>query len=145
MLLFFRLAFLATAFLRAGQLCGWAKVAVKTNHVTYVMKAMRAMTLDVWDWPTILTGVWVAGVMLAALKADGFPLPSGLKDEDAPAVRPPTPRAGEGKTPERGPLAQSGTGARPGVVGRTGEPLRHPVSTVREKPCASLPSSRNPR
>ncbi|TDI64931.1 MAG: hypothetical protein E2O90_08620 [Alphaproteobacteria bacterium] len=88
--------------------------------------------------PTALRQRQGRGVMLAALKADGFPLPSGLKDEDAPAVRPPTPRAGEGKTPERGPLAQSGTGARPGVVGRTGEPLRH-LRPPRQP--AALPSS----
>ena len=53
------------------------------------------------------------GVMLAALKADGFPLPSGLKDEDAPAVKLPPPRGGERETPERGSggLAQNSTGA----------------------------------
>ena len=33
------------------------------------MEAMRAMTIDGWDWPTILTGVWVAGAMLVALLA----------------------------------------------------------------------------
>ena len=43
------------------------------------------------------------GVMLAALKADGFPLPSGLKDEAAPAFKAPTPRSGEGKKAQAGP------------------------------------------
>ena len=49
------------------QLSGWFKVAVKINPVTYVMEAMRAIVLEGWEWGTILTGVWVAGVMLAVL------------------------------------------------------------------------------
>ena len=49
------------------QLTGWSNVAVKINPVTYVMEAMRAMVLESWDWETILTGVWVAGLMLAVL------------------------------------------------------------------------------
>ena len=57
-LLFFSFIFLTTAFMPKDQLTGWFKVAVKINPVTYVMEAMRAMTLDGWDWPTILTGVW---------------------------------------------------------------------------------------
>lgn len=28
---------------------------------------MRAMVLEGWEWGIILTGVWVAGVMLAVL------------------------------------------------------------------------------
>ena len=51
------------------QLTGWFKVAVKMNPVTYVMEAMRAMTLEGWDWPTILTGVWVAVLMMTVLLA----------------------------------------------------------------------------
>ena len=51
------------------QLSGWFKVAVKINPVTYVMEAMRAMTLEGWDWPTILTGVWVAALMMTVLLA----------------------------------------------------------------------------
>ena len=39
------------------QLSGWSKVA------------MRAMTLDGWEWGTLLAGVWVAGVMLGVLLA----------------------------------------------------------------------------
>ena len=45
------------------------KVAVKINPVTYVMESMRAMTLEGWDWPTILTGVWVALLMMTVLLA----------------------------------------------------------------------------
>ena len=44
--MFFRLAFLATAFTSEDQLSGWSKVAVKTNPVTYVMEATRVMSLD---------------------------------------------------------------------------------------------------
>ena len=44
----------------------WFKAAAKINPVTYVMEAMRAIVLEGWEWETILTGVWVAGVMLAA-------------------------------------------------------------------------------
>ena len=44
-----------------------SSVAPKLNPVTYVMEAMRAMTLEGWEWETIFTGVWVAGVMLAVL------------------------------------------------------------------------------
>ena len=33
------------------------------NPTAYVMEAMRAMVLEGWDWPTMLAGVWVAGVM----------------------------------------------------------------------------------
>ena len=68
-LLFFPFIFITTAFLPEDQLSGWFKVAVKINPVTYVMEAMRAMTIDGWDWPTILTGVWVAGAMLVLLLA----------------------------------------------------------------------------
>ena len=32
-----------------------------------VKEAMRAIVLEGWDWATILTGVWVAGAMLAVL------------------------------------------------------------------------------
>ena len=66
-LLFFPFIFLTTAFMPEDQLSGWFKVAVKINPVTYVMEAMRAMTLEGWEWETIFTGVWVAGVMLAVL------------------------------------------------------------------------------
>ena len=66
-LLFFPFIFLTTAFMPEDQLTGWFKVAVKINPVTYVMEAMRAIVLEGWDWPTILTGVWVAGAMLAVL------------------------------------------------------------------------------
>ena len=31
------------------------------------MEAMRAIVLEGWEWGTILTRVWVAGVMLAVL------------------------------------------------------------------------------
>ena len=52
----------------------WFKVAVKINPVTYVpvadvIEPMRAMTLEGWDWPTILTGVRVAVLMMTALLA----------------------------------------------------------------------------
>lgn len=66
-LLFFPFIFLTTAFMPEDQLSGWFKVAVKINPVTYVMEAMRAMTLEGWEWETIFTGVWVAGVLLAVL------------------------------------------------------------------------------
>ncbi|MCH7737152.1 MAG: ABC transporter permease [Chloroflexi bacterium] len=68
-LLFFPFIFLTTAFMPEDQLSGWFKVAVKINPVTYVMEAMRAIVLEGWDWPTILTGVWVACLMLAVLLA----------------------------------------------------------------------------
>ena len=42
---------------------------VKINPVTCVMEAMRAITLEGWDWGTILTWVWVAVGMLAVLPA----------------------------------------------------------------------------
>ena len=51
------------------QLTGWSKVAIKTNPVTYVMEAMRAIVLEGWVWETIFTGVWVAALMLAVLLA----------------------------------------------------------------------------
>ena len=66
-LLFFPFIFLTTAFMPEDQLTGWFKVAVKLNPVTYVMEAMRAMVIGGWEWETILTGVWVAGAMLAVL------------------------------------------------------------------------------
>ena len=51
----------------------WIKVlavgAVKINPVTYVMQAMRAMTLGDWDWPAILTGGLVALLMMGVLLA----------------------------------------------------------------------------
>jgi ABC-2 type transport system permease protein len=68
-LLFFPFIFLTTAFMPEDHLSGWFKVAVKINPVTYVMEAMRAMTLEGWDWPTILTGVWVAVLMMTVLLA----------------------------------------------------------------------------
>lgn len=43
------------------------KVAVKINPVTYVMEAMRAIAVEGWDWGVILTGVWVAAVMITVL------------------------------------------------------------------------------
>ncbi|MCH7737150.1 MAG: ABC transporter permease [Chloroflexi bacterium] len=63
-MLFFPVIFLTTAFTPEDQLTGWSKVAVKINPLTYVMEAMRAMALDGWEWGTIVTGVWVAGVMM---------------------------------------------------------------------------------
>ncbi len=60
---------MTTAFMPEDQLTGWFKVAVKLNPVTYVMEAMRAMTLEGWDWPVILTGVWVAVLMMTVLLA----------------------------------------------------------------------------
>ena len=69
MLSFFRIAFLATALTSEDRLSGWSKATVKTNPITYVMEAMRAMTLGGWEWGTILTGVWVAGVMMGVLLA----------------------------------------------------------------------------
>ncbi len=68
-LLFFPFIFLTTAFMPEDQLTGWFKVAVKINPVTYVMEAMRAIVLEGWEWGTIFTGVWIAGVMLAVLLA----------------------------------------------------------------------------
>ena len=68
-LLFFPFIFLTTAFMPEDQLSGWFKVAVKINPVTYVMEAMRAMTLNGWEWEAILTGVWVTAVMLVVLLA----------------------------------------------------------------------------
>jgi ABC-2 type transport system permease protein len=68
-LLFFPFIFMTTTFMPEDQLSGWFKIAVKVNPVTYVMEAMRAMTLDGWEWGTILTGVWVAGAMLGVLLA----------------------------------------------------------------------------
>ena len=68
-LLFFPFIFMTTTFMPEDQLSGWFKIAVKINPVTYVMEAMRAMTLDGWEWGTILTGVWVAGAMLGVLLA----------------------------------------------------------------------------
>ncbi|MDA0263454.1 MAG: ABC transporter permease [Chloroflexi bacterium] len=65
--LFFPFIFLTTAFMPEDQLSGWFKVAVKINPVTYVMEAMRAIVVDGWDWPTILTGVWVALLMMTVL------------------------------------------------------------------------------
>jgi len=65
--LFFRFAFLAIAFPPEDKLSGWPKMAVKTNPVPYVMEALRAMVLDGWEWGTILTGVWVAGVEMGVL------------------------------------------------------------------------------
>ena len=67
--LFFPFIFLTTAFMPEDQLTGWFKVAVRINPVTYVMEAMRAITLEGWDWPIIITGVWVAVGMLAVLLA----------------------------------------------------------------------------
>ena len=43
------------------------RATAKTDPTAYVMEAMRAMVLDGWDWGTIFTGVWVAGVILAVL------------------------------------------------------------------------------
>ncbi|HCL25254.1 MAG: ABC transporter permease [SAR202 cluster bacterium] len=65
--LFFPFIFLTTAFMPEEQLSGWFKVAVKINPVTYVMEAMRAIVVEGWDWDTILTGVWVAGLMMSLL------------------------------------------------------------------------------
>ena len=31
------------------------------------MEAMRAIVLDGWDWPTIITGVWVAVLIMTVL------------------------------------------------------------------------------
>ena len=63
MLFFFPFIILTAAFPPEDKLSGWPKMAVKTNPVTYVMEAMRAMTLEGWDWGTVLTGVGVAGVL----------------------------------------------------------------------------------
>ncbi len=60
------------------------------------------------------------GVMLAALKADGFPLPSGLKDEAAPAVKLPPPRAGEREK------ARTDTESFPANKGGDESPRREP-------------------
>ena len=65
--LFFPFIFLTTAFMPEEQLSGWFKVAVKLNPVTYVMEAMRAIVVEGWDWPTIITGVWVALLMMTVL------------------------------------------------------------------------------
>ncbi|MCH8802179.1 MAG: ABC transporter permease [Chloroflexi bacterium] len=43
--------------------------AVKINPVTYVMEAMRAMVLEGWEWDTILTGAWVAVLIMTVLLA----------------------------------------------------------------------------
>ena len=67
--LFFPFIFLTTAFMPEDQLSGWFKVAVKINPVTYVMEAMRVIVVEGWDWPTILTGVWVALLMMTVLLA----------------------------------------------------------------------------
>ena len=67
MVLFIPFIYHTTAFMPEDQLSGWSKVAVKNNPVTYVMEAMRAMTLSGWEWETILTGVWVTAVMLGVL------------------------------------------------------------------------------
>ncbi len=58
---------LTTAFMPEAHRSVWFKVAVKVKPATYVMEAMRAIVLEGWDWATILTGVWVAGAMLAVL------------------------------------------------------------------------------
>ena len=58
--------------------------------------------------------------MLAALKADGFPLPSGLKDEAVPAVKFPVRETGEDKK------ARTDTESFPTNKGGDGSPGREP-------------------
>jgi len=71
------------------------------------------------------------GVMLAALKADGFPLPSGLRDEAA-AFKAPTPGVGQKEAADPGPvhLAQSGADARPDHL----RPPRRPAALASSPP-----------
>jgi len=65
--LFIPFIFLTTAFMPKEVLPGWFKIAVAINPVTYVLESLRTIVIEGWEWGTILTGVWVLGVMLGVL------------------------------------------------------------------------------
>ncbi len=68
-LLFIPLAFLTSAFMPTDLLTGRFQVAVRFNPVEYVVRAVRAIIIEGWVWPTILPGIWVllgmTGLLLA--------------------------------------------------------------------------------
>ena len=64
-MLFFPLAFTSTAFVPTAMMPGWLKVVNALNPVSYVIEAMRSVTLG-WDWGTIGAGL-LAIVVLSAV------------------------------------------------------------------------------
>lgn len=55
--LFFPLTFLTSTFVPIDLLTGWIKVATQANPITYILEAMRALTIDGWETNTLLIGL----------------------------------------------------------------------------------------
>ena len=67
-LLFFPFAFLTTAFLPKEALTGWLSTVATYNPVTYLLAALRSLTIDGWEWSTIGGGLLaVLGVGIVAM------------------------------------------------------------------------------
>ncbi|MBI4220560.1 MAG: ABC transporter permease [Chloroflexi bacterium] len=68
-LLFMPIVFLTSAFMPREYLSGWFKFAATVNPVEYVLRGMRVIVIQGWDWDTILPGLWVLVAMTVALTA----------------------------------------------------------------------------
>ncbi|MBI4307061.1 MAG: ABC transporter permease [Chloroflexi bacterium] len=66
-LLFMPIVFLTSAFMPREYLSGWFKIAATVNPVEYVLRGMRVIVIQGWEWETILPGLWVLVAMTVAL------------------------------------------------------------------------------
>jgi ABC-2 type transport system permease protein len=64
--LFIPLMFLTTAFAPMEALSGWLKVAATLNPMTYLLRGLRALTMDGWDMSELGVAL-LAVVVLASL------------------------------------------------------------------------------
>ena len=66
---FMPLAFMTTAFMPKDLLTGWFKIAIALNPVDYVLRGIRAIVIQGWEWETILPGLWVLIALTVSLLA----------------------------------------------------------------------------
>jgi ABC-2 type transport system permease protein len=76
-LLFFPLLFLSESFVPKEFYAGWLEFAATINPVTYVLRGMRELALEGWDWAAVgraalsIGGMGVVTLSLAAMAARG--------------------------------------------------------------------------
>jgi ABC-2 type transport system permease protein len=62
-LLFFPFAFLTTSFVPEPYLSGWLATVADYNPVTYLLAALRSLTMEGWEWQTLGKGLLAVGVV----------------------------------------------------------------------------------
>ena len=64
-LLFFPFLFLTSSYVPRSQLTGWLDTVAGLNPVTYLLEALRSLTLRGWEWGELAQGLLAIGVVAA--------------------------------------------------------------------------------